>query len=385
MAQNRSSLRRLKIGLVLDDTLDTPDGVQQYVLQVGRWLTEQGHEVHYLVGATTRTDLDGLHSLSRNVSVRFNGNRMSIPLPASRRKLKEFLANNQFDIIHVQVPYSPFLAGRLLNLLPKTTAVIGTFHILPYSSLVRRANRALGVINRLSSRRFDRMLAVSEPAKEFAEKIYGYTNIIVVPNPIRLSQFEDIKSDDPELNITFLGRLVERKGALQLLKAINYLRINELFKGDFAVHIGGKGQLLPNLEQYVKTNRLTDIVQFHGFISEDDKADYLAAADIVAYPSMGGESFGIVLLEAMAATRGVVLAGNNPGYSSVMQPFKSQLFDPLDVPALAHLIAKYLANQPGRHKLSEVQHDYVKSFDINKVGNQLESIYNQALQIRWQA
>ncbi len=69
----------MKIGLVLDDTLDTPDGVQQYVLQVGRWLSAEGHDVHYLVGKTTRTDIANVHSLSRNLKVKFNGNRMSMP------------------------------------------------------------------------------------------------------------------------------------------------------------------------------------------------------------------------------------------------------------------------------------------------------------------
>src|ERR1700760_451276 len=109
----------MKIGLVLDDTLDTPDGVQQYVIQVGTWLTAQGHEVHYLVGATERTDIPHIHSLSRNLKVKFNGNRMSMPLPTSKRTLKRFLHEQQFDVLHVQVPYSPFMAGRLLLSAPK--------------------------------------------------------------------------------------------------------------------------------------------------------------------------------------------------------------------------------------------------------------------------
>ena len=69
----------MKIGFVLDDTLDSTDGVQQYVLTLGKWLKDQGHDVHYLVGATKRRDIPGVHSLSRNMSVRFNGNRMSMP------------------------------------------------------------------------------------------------------------------------------------------------------------------------------------------------------------------------------------------------------------------------------------------------------------------
>ncbi|MEJ0073018.1 MAG: glycosyltransferase family 4 protein [Candidatus Saccharibacteria bacterium] len=160
----------MKIGLVLDDTLDTPDGVQQYVLLVGGWLSEQGHDVRYLVGNTTRTDLKGVHSLSRNLKVKFNGNRMSMPLPSSKRRLRAFLQREQFDVLHVQVPYSPLLAGRLLAVAPSSTAVIGTFHILPYTRLVTLANRLLAVLNRRSGRRFDRMLAVSAPAAAFAKR-----------------------------------------------------------------------------------------------------------------------------------------------------------------------------------------------------------------------
>src|SRR4051812_47082988 len=91
-----------KIGFVLDDGLDKPDGVQQYILTLGAWLSEQGHEVHYLVGQTNRTDIKNVHSLSKNIRVQFNGNRMSIPLPTSSRKLRSFLRAEHFDILHIQ-------------------------------------------------------------------------------------------------------------------------------------------------------------------------------------------------------------------------------------------------------------------------------------------
>jgi phosphatidylinositol alpha-mannosyltransferase len=371
----------VKIGLVLDDTLDTPDGVQQYVLSVGGWLSAQGHEVHYLVGATTRTDIANIHSLSKNLQVRFNGNRMSIPRPAPRRKLRAFLAAEQFDVLHVQVPYSPFLAGRLLAAAPPATAVIGTFHILPYSRLVTFANRLLAVLNRSSGKRFDRMLAVSAPAREFAKRVYGY-DPEVVPNPINLAQFSGVASDNAETNIVFLGRLVPRKGAQYLLQAVAYLREHQLYDGDFRLYIGGKGALRTELENYVQTHNLGDMVSFLGFIDEAHKALFLAQADIVAYPSTGGESFGIVLLEAMAAARGVVLGGNNPGYASVLQPYAAQLFDPADVETLARKLAWYLNRPAEREAAAIAQKAYVPHFDIAIVGSRLLAIYARALQSR---
>ena len=374
----------MKIGLVLDDTLDTPDGVQQYVLQVGGWLASQGHDVHYLVGNTTRTDLPNVHSLSRNMQVRFNGNRMSMPLPADAGKLRLFLAQERFDILHVQVPYSPFLAGRLLRVAPRETAVVGTFHILPYSRLVTFANHGLSLMNARSGRRFDRMLAVSAPAQKFAREVYGY-HANVLPNPVSLSQFESAQSDSSTTNIVFLGRLVERKGPLQLLRAVAYMREQQLYGGDLQVMIGGKGELLADLQRFVSAHHLGETVQFAGFVAETDKADFLAQADLAVYPSTGGESFGIVLLEAMAAARGVVLAGNNPGYSAVMQPYPDQLVDPNDTKGFAEKLAWYLDHPMARERAAVLQNQYVRHFDIGVVGQELLGVYSQALQSRRQS
>jgi len=371
----------VKIGLVLDDTLDTPDGVQQYVIGVGNWLSANGHEVHYLVGHTIRTDINNIHSLSRNIKVRFNGNRMSMPLPTSKSKLRAFLAEHKFDVLHVQLPYSPFMAGRLLQVAPSETAVVGTFHILPNSSVARFANRLLALMNARSAKRFDVVMAASEPARIFAKQVYGLSDR-TVPNPIKLAQFAGARGVTTTTNIVFLGRLVQRKGSLQLLRAIAYLREHQLSTQEFKVIIGGKGELLDKLQSFADKHNLHDIVRFAGFIGEAEKAQFLAEADLAVYPSTGGESFGIVLLEGMAAARGVVLAGNNPGYSSVMGELKDQIIDPNDMPAFAGQLAKWLDDPEARQAAAQAQHEYVKRFDIAVVGATVERVYNEALQKR---
>ena len=135
---------KLTIGFVFDDSLDKPDGVQQYVLILSRWLQAQGHEVHYLLGETRRLDIANLHSLSRNVTVRFNQNRMAMPLPARLKPIRDLLHQVHFDVLHVQVPYSPALAGRIIKAVEPDTAVVGTFHIAPHSRLVTLGNHLLG-------------------------------------------------------------------------------------------------------------------------------------------------------------------------------------------------------------------------------------------------
>jgi phosphatidylinositol alpha-mannosyltransferase len=372
----------MKIGLVLDDTLDTPDGVQQYVLNMGGWFSSQGHDVHYLVGHTQRTDIKNIHSVSRNLRVHFNGNRMSMPLPVSRRRLKTFLQEQQFDILHVQVPYSPFMAGQILRTTPPHTAVVGTFHILPYSRLVVFANKFLGILNRKSGRRFDAMMAVSEPARQFANKIYGY-DASVVPNPVRLAQFAGVLSTSKATSIVFLGRLVPRKGAQHLLAAVAYLHKHHLYAAPFQVVIGGKGELTESLQNYVRQQGLESIVSFVGFVAEKSKAEFLAAADIAVFPSTSGESFGISLLEAMASSRGIVLGGDNPGYRSVLAPLQeNRLIQPEHTADFAEQLAYWLSHPDARHTASSEQKQYVERFDIAEVGKQVEAVYRQILQTR---
>src|SRR5579884_633977 len=183
---------KLKVGLVLDTSLDTTEGVPQYVIHIGEWLRRQGHEVHYLVGETKRQDLPNIHSLSRNIAVRFNGSRTTIPLPTSRRKLRHFMQAHNFDVLHVQTPHHPLLAQRLIMAAPANTAVVGTFHILPYNWLSRAGNKLLGLWLRPSLKRFDKMLAVSSAAADFCYKSFGVA-ASVLPNVVDYKQFHQAK------------------------------------------------------------------------------------------------------------------------------------------------------------------------------------------------
>ncbi|HLZ14761.1 MAG TPA: glycosyltransferase family 4 protein, partial [Candidatus Saccharimonadales bacterium] len=292
---------KLTVGFVFDDSLDKPDGVQQYVLTMGRWLSAQGHDVHYLVGETTRTDIPQLHSLSRNVQVRFNKNRMAMPLPAPRGPIRELMQRVRFDVLHVQVPYSPLLAGRIIANAGPQTAVVGTFHIAPHSGLVSVGNRALGLWARRTLQRFDAMMSVSEPAAEFARQTFGVASQ-VVPNPIPLQHFLGAKPFaryKNRKNVLFMGRLVERKGCQYLLQAVGRAHTDGIWPTDAFVVVCGAGPLDAELKAYARRAGIEDLVEFTGYISEADKPAYLASADVVVYPSTGGESFGIVLLEGM--------------------------------------------------------------------------------------
>lgn len=370
----------MKIGFVLDDTLDSTDGIQQYILTLGTWLKAHGHEVHYLVGETKRDDITVVHSLSRNMRVRFNGNRMSMPLPAGRTRIAELLKREKYDVLHVQIPYSPWMAHRVIMAAPARTAIVGTFHIAPHSKLVHYAAASLALWTRRSLKRFDRIVSVSSAAADFARRSY-HIDTAILPNVVVEKRFAVAKPFPRYANkptIVFLGRLVPRKGCMTLLQALSHLKTQEP-QLDFQVVVCGPGPLRAELEAFVEHGNLATLVEFTGFVSEEDKPRYLKSADLAIFPSSGGESFGIVLIEAMSADHPVVLAADNPGYAAVMSPYPDTLIPVGDVPTLANKIRLFLRDKQAGKAARDWQSKYVKQFDVEVVGPRLLELYGESL------
>jgi phosphatidylinositol alpha-mannosyltransferase len=372
----------LKVGLVFDDTLDSTDGVAQYVKTLGAWLSDQGHQVHYLVGETRLSEWHGgrIHSLAQNVQVRFNGNRLSMPLPAKSAPIDKLLKRHEFDVLHIMAPYSPFMGKKVIQRAPPGTAVIATFHIYPAGRLAVFGSRLLRLALAGSLKRVDSFISVSPVAARFAKDTYRISSQII-PNPVSLNYYKTShqRRDDSKQRIVFLGRLVPRKGAEQLIRAFN-----ELYKTrpNVELIIAGDGPERAKLDKLVRRFALGNVVEFLGRISEQRKPELLASADIACFPSLYGESFGIVLVEAMAAGAKVVLGGNNPGYRSVLGKQPQLLIDPDDTPEFARRLAVLLDDKTLAAKLSSWQRQHVKAFDIETVGQQIVTVYNGQIALK---
>ncbi len=366
----------MKIAFVLDDTLDSTDGVQQYVLLIGAWLLGQGHDVHYLTGQTKRTDIPNIRSLSRNIKVRFNKNRLSIPMPSSTRKLRKLLADEQFDVLHIQMPYSPLLASKIIKNAPKTTAIVGTFHIAPHTSFVSAATSWLGRLERKSLKRFDEIISVSPIAQAFALKTFKIKSS-VIPNAVDTTKWMPNKKQIKKKEIVFLGRLVPRKGCIYLLHACKELKDQKVL-GDTKIIIAGDGPDRAKLEKYVKENKLSKSVSFVGYISEEHKRKLLQEAHIGVFPSTGGESFGIVLIEAMAAGS-VAIAGDNDGYKGVLGSLPDSIIDPTNVEAFTKTLQRLLTEKKMYSDLHRAQAELVKQYDVNVVGDAILKTYKKAV------
>lgn len=374
MSGHSSEFNPLRVGLVLDSTLDVPDGVQQYILTVGRWLSARGHKVFYLVGETERTDIANVYSLSKNITVKFNQNRVNLPLFANRRRLSALLQSLELDVLHVQMPYHPYVAGHIVNAAPVSVKVVGTFHVVPASWLQSVGARGLQLLSKNSLRRFDRVMSVSTAAQDFARLVYGLETI-VVPNAVNVRDFARQPRVDAVPHIVYLGRLVERKGCQHLLEAL--VELESLYTKPYRVTIGGKGPLSDKLRQFAQEHALRH-VEFTGFVHELDKADLLASADIAVFPSTGGESFGISLIEAMAAGSRVVLGGDNVGYRTVLQEGPNLLVDPKDHRAFAERLCYFLNNQHARDEAATWARHAIARYDIETVGLQIEDAYRDS-------
>lgn len=367
----------MKIALVLDDTLDKPDGVQQAVLTLGNWLRAQGNVVHYLVADTTRKDVPNVHNLGRFINLRYNKNNVRTPLPASRKKIKSLMERENYDVVHVMMPYSPFLGELVIKYAGKNAAIIGSFHTMPASTLHIASHHGLKIALSRTLKKFDHITSPSEPVVHFARKTYNLSTTYV-PNPVVINDFNKGKRlpeyNTKKLNIVFLGRLVKRKGIMELIKAYNLL--DDEIASQTRLIIGGKGPLKSKASASVRVDR--DVI-FAGFVPEKAKADLLASADIAVFPSTTGEAFGIVLIEAMAAGAGVVLGGNNVGYKSVLAEQPYLLFDPTDEQGFVEHLTTFIQDETLRKKMHAWQTESVKQYDISVVGNVIVDIYRNAL------
>ena len=372
----------LTIGFVFDDTLDALDGVQQHIITIGTELARRGHDVHYLVGETHHSPVPQTVSLARNVMVSFNGNRMRIPLPVRKREIRAALAHNNYDILHIQAPYSPLFGGRVLECAPQSTGVVATYHIAPIDRRARYGGRALGLVNAHSHRRVDEVIAVSQVAAQYAQ-FTAHTHGTIIANPVNVEKFATAAHratrDAAHPHIVFLGRLVPRKGAQLLLDALDYGERHGMFPmPGLHVTIAGDGPLMDDCVQ--RAARLRTPVQFVGTVDEG-KADLLASADVAVFPAIGGETFGIVLPEAIASGAGVTLAGDNPGYRWTMRGDEDALFSvgPDHARVLAERITRALTDAPWARRLHAREEALLDRYNVQAVTDEVEQVYARAI------
>lgn len=367
----------MKIGLICPYNIGLGGGVQECVKATYADLKNRGHDVRIITPMSkevrdnppqdtillgTGTDIRSPFATTAQVSATFNTD-----------EIEQMLKAEKFDILHFHEPWVPMLSRQLLA---KSRSVnVATFHArMPDGMMTKTIERVITPYTKSILKSFDVLTAVSDPAAQYVRSLTDET-VQIIPNGIDLAKYKPQKTRSKSIprNILYIGRLERRKGLKYLLEAFA-----RLADASCELRIAGNGPDRQKLEDYAKKLSLKN-VRFLGFISEAEKLQLLAEADVFCSPAIYGESFGIVLLEAMAA--GVpVVAANNPGYSSVMQGrgFIS-LIDPKDIEQFAKRLALMLYDEELANLLRSWAVDYVQRFAYDKVVDRYESLYKQLL------
>jgi phosphatidylinositol alpha-mannosyltransferase len=368
-------MRKLKIGIVCPYGWDTPGGVQIHIKELAEWLISHGHQVSVLAPVTNEDENieSWVVSAGRPISIPYNGAIAKVifgPLASSR--VKQWIGNGDFDLLHLHEPAIPSLS--LLAGWAGDGPMVATFHAAANSQKVANA---IGTMLDPLIERITAKIAVSEIARETLKDRYN-TEAVVIPNGIDTSKFEGIgvRAEWALPNtLGFIGRFDEpRKGLAVLLNAIPKI-VKEV--PNLRVLVAGPG----NAQDFNKLvpSELRERITFLGKISELEKAQFFKSISLYIAPNTGGESFGIILAEAMAS-RAPIIASDLPAFAKLLDNgLSGALFANENSDELAKTVLKLLENSSSREAIAEAGYEKAKSFDWNSVGEQILSVYEIAL------
>ena len=370
----------MKIALVSPYDFAHPGGVVNHICSLGHYLTEMGHEVRFIAPASRAvTDLgDRFIPIGKPRPIPFSGSIARVAIsPMLSTTITAMLDREKFDIIHLHEPLMPMMCTTVLRM--SRTANVGTFHA--FDGKGYHAAKPLGnlFVKRWFSK-LDGRIAVSRPAAEFVNK-YFPEEYNIIPNGVDTEHFHpDVlpidEFCDEKLNILFVGRLEKRKGADYLLKA--YRWVKQEIPNSRLIIVGPGTRLRRRYERLVKKNGLKDIV-FAGFTSYDELPRYYKTADIFCAPATGWESFGIVLLEAMAVGKPVV-ASNIAGYASILTDgVEGILVPPKDDGKLAQALISLMGDESLRQEMGTNGIRKAAEYDWKKVARRVLDYYVEVL------
>lgn len=356
-------------------------GVNEHIAQLDREFARLGHETRILAATSPsagEVDDGHIYRLGMAIPVPSNGSTARITLsPFILTKVKSFLERENFDVIHMHEPLAPMLPLACLHY--SESLNVGTFHAARTTNLWYLYTKA---ILDLFFDRLDMQIAVSEAAKSFADDHFP-GNYTIVPNGIDLERFNPSVTPvteylDGRKNILFVGRFDEpRKGFIHLLRALPHIR-SQFPRARLIVV--GKGNY-ERWANFLQQNEIEDVV-FAGAAKPEDLPRYYATCDVYCSPATGRESFGIVLLEALA-TGAPVVASNIPGYAGVITNGETgMLADRKDPHSLALAIVRVLADADLRQRLIANGLEHVKQFSWPRVAEQVIQVYERGLAMR---
>lgn len=367
----------MRIGMVCPYSWDVPGGAQQHTRDLAEALISAGHQVSVIAPCDIETGLvhDYLVSAGRAIPVPYNGSiaRLSFGFSSANR-VRRWLREGDFDVLHLHEPAAPSLS--LIAAWLSDIPMVATFHVaMPRSRALFVASHALqGALEKISIR-----IAVSEAARTtLIEHLGG--NALLIPNGVAVPRYEQASPlpgwsgrsfEGRGTTIGFLGRIDDtRKGLAVLLKAFNRMAPE---RPDLRLLVAGPGDKEEALSRVSPTYR--DRVTMLGLVSEEDKIRMLHSVDLYCAPNLGGESFGIVIAEAMAASAPTV-ASDIDAFRPVVRGGEAGAIFPVgDDEALAEVASALLDDPQRRKALSLAARGAVQAYDWAHIAREIVEVY----------
>jgi phosphatidyl-myo-inositol alpha-mannosyltransferase len=361
----------MKVGIVCPYSWDVPGGVQFHVRDLAEVLLARGHGVSVLAPADDDTPLPAyVVPAGRAVPVPYNGSVARVNFgPLSAARVRRWLREGGFDVLHIHEPATPSLS--LLACWAATGAIVATFHT---ANLRSRAMSAASPILEPALEKIGARVAVSEDARRtLVEHVGG--DAVLIPNGVFVDRFAAAEPREEWRGaggtLGFIGRLdEERKGLPTLLAALTDV---VAARPGVRLLVAGRGDEEEAVEDLAPEVRAA--VTFLGVVSEVEKARLLRTVDAYVAPNLGGESFGIILVEAMSAGAPVV-ASDLDAFGRVLDDGRVGVTFPTgDTAALGAALLGLLDDPARRAKLSAAAATWVRRYDWSIVADELLAVY----------
>ncbi|CAB4898951.1 unannotated protein [freshwater metagenome] len=354
---------------------DTPGGVQTHIRDLAEHLISEGHYVSVLTPVSDDSlELeDYVVNAGKPIPIPVNGSVARVLFgPIASSRAKQWIASGDFDLLHLHEPAIPSLS--LLACSAAEGPLVGTFHV---STPKKKAIYAIGPILEPIVEKLTARIAVSELARSTL-KDHFETDAVVIPNGIDGQKYANAiisKDYTGENTIGFIGRFEEPRKGLQVL--LDSLPIVARFIPDVLYLIAGPGESKDYLKQI--NPELRGRVKFLGLLSDKEKESFLKSIQIYVAPNTGGESFGIILTEALSAGTAVV-ASDIPAFKAVLENGEAgALFQNEDSTDLAKVLVELLRDKDRREKLASNGKLSAQKYDWQVVAEQIESVYEMAI------
>ena len=364
----------MRIGMVCPYSIDVSGGVQSHVLQLAAVMQARGHHVSVLAPASRDVALpDFVVSAGKAIPIPYNGSVARLQFsPAVHGRVRRWLVHGDFDVLHLHEPNAPSLSMWALRV--AEGPIVATFHTSTTKSLTLSV---FGGLLRPMQEKIVGRIAVSDVARRWQMEALG-SDAVEIPNGVDVRSLSSAPRLEgyprPGRTVLFLGRYEEpRKGMAVLLDALP--KVVERFP-DLQLLVVGHGD---EDQLFSQAGGLAKHIRVLGQVDDAEKASAMRSADVYCAPNIGGESFGIVLVEAMAAGTAVV-ASDLDAFRSVLRDGEVGRLVPVDPPgsqgaALADALIAMLGNDVLRERYAAAGSEAVRRYDWSVVANQIMRVY----------